>query len=147
MYSSKAARVSRSARKPSRREALAVDRTRPQRSRSSSWGESDAIPDFLRAKAARSTPNGGISGACSLPASSSSFDSGSAPGAAMLYAPAGPRLTASRIASTQSDRKSTRLNSSHGYISYAVFCLKKKKNKTTTTPTTQKRYQKNKRKH
>src|SRR2546429_615631 len=29
------------------------------------------------------------------------------------------------------DRKSTRLNSSHGYISYAVFCLKKKK-KTTT---------------
>src|SRR2546422_1990731 len=30
----------------------------------------------------------------------------------------------------QSDRKSTRLNSSHGYISYAVFCLKKK---TTTT--------------
>src|SRR2546422_8258843 len=33
---------------------------------------------------------------------------------------AGPRVA--RI-----DRKSTRLNSSHGYISYAVFCLKKKK--------------------
>src|SRR2546429_1098600 len=31
------------------------------------------------------------------------------------------------------DRKSTRLNSSHGYISYAVFCLKKKKNNTVTT--------------
>src|SRR2546422_3051762 len=31
------------------------------------------------------------------------------------------------------DRKSTRLNSSHGYISYAVFCLKKKK-KTTLIP-------------
>src|SRR3989449_3330955 len=28
---------------------------------------------------------------------------------------------------TPRDRKSTRLNSSHGYISYAVFCLKKKK--------------------
>src|SRR2546422_5895835 len=28
---------------------------------------------------------------------------------------------------TCGDRKSTRLNSSHGYISYAVFCLKKKK--------------------
>src|SRR2546429_745839 len=28
------------------------------------------------------------------------------------------------------DRKSTRLNSSHGYISYAVFCLKKKKKNT-----------------
>ena len=27
------------------------------------------------------------------------------------------------------DRKSTRLNSSHGYISYAVFCLKKQKQK------------------
>src|SRR2546422_7557647 len=31
------------------------------------------------------------------------------------------------------DRKSTRLNSSHGYISYAVFCLKKKKKKTNKT--------------
>src|SRR3989449_7288004 len=31
------------------------------------------------------------------------------------------------------DRKSTRLNSSHGYISYAVFCLKKKKKTTYTT--------------
>src|SRR2546422_5384988 len=31
------------------------------------------------------------------------------------------------------DRKSTRLNSSHGYISYAVFCLKKKKKKKTET--------------
>src|SRR2546429_7350129 len=29
------------------------------------------------------------------------------------------------------DRKSTRLNSSHGYISYAVFCLKKKLRKTS----------------
>src|SRR2546422_6782307 len=29
--------------------------------------------------------------------------------------------------SNERDRKSTRLNSSHGYISYAVFCLKKKK--------------------
>src|SRR2546422_7748950 len=28
---------------------------------------------------------------------------------------------------SKTDRKSTRLNSSHGYISYAVFCLKKKK--------------------
>src|SRR2546429_1547159 len=30
------------------------------------------------------------------------------------------------------DRKSTRLNSSHGYISYAVFCLKKKNNTTAS---------------
>src|SRR6266550_5088918 len=32
-----------------------------------------------------------------------------------------------RDRSRERDRKSTRLNSSHGYISYAVFCLKKKK--------------------
>src|SRR5687768_17876245 len=32
------------------------------------------------------------------------------------------------------DRKSTRLNSSHGYISYAVFCLKKKNNKPCNRP-------------
>src|SRR2546429_1994378 len=32
------------------------------------------------------------------------------------------------------DRKSTRLNSSHGYISYAVFCLKKKKQRVKGQP-------------
>src|SRR2546429_2396724 len=34
---------------------------------------------------------------------------------------------AAEVAAFRQDRKSTRLNSSHGYISYAVFCLKKKK--------------------
>src|SRR5687768_17692619 len=38
-----------------------------------------------------------------------------------------PATTALRGCSGYTDRKSTRLNSSHGYISYAVFCLKKKK--------------------
>src|SRR5438034_4874275 len=37
--------------------------------------------------------------------------------------------------SGQQDRKSTRLNSSHTVISYAVFCLKKKKKKKTTNRT------------
>src|SRR2546422_3665172 len=38
------------------------------------------------------------------------------------------RLTGfSQYSPNDEDRKSTRLNSSHGYISYAVFCLKKKK--------------------
>src|SRR3989449_5807509 len=43
----------------------------------------------------------------------------------------------------KADRKSTRLNSSHGYISYAVFCLKKKKkpNNTEKTTTTTKHWQ------
>src|SRR2546422_3075705 len=39
----------------------------------------------------------------------------------------GGRLDTEMLADAQRDRKSTRLNSSHGYISYAVFCLKKKK--------------------
>src|SRR2546422_1242730 len=37
------------------------------------------------------------------------------------------RYYAPRLRDLTVDRKSTRLNSSHGYISYAVFCLKKKK--------------------
>src|SRR2546429_3432015 len=39
------------------------------------------------------------------------------------------------IVSEIGDRKSTRLNSSHGYISYAVFCLKKKKKQKYVTIT------------
>src|SRR2546422_8964013 len=39
----------------------------------------------------------------------------------------GPDLEAGAGGALGQDRKSTRLNSSHGYISYAVFCLKKKK--------------------
>src|SRR3989449_6552746 len=42
---------------------------------------------------------------------------------------AGLRHWTTRVKRTTADRKSTRLNSSHGYISYAVFCLKKKKKK------------------
>src|SRR2546422_413255 len=50
-----------------------------------------------------------------------------------------PRLASLRVVRRRQglharrDRKSTRLNSSHGYISYAVFCLKKKKNKNRNT--------------
>src|SRR2546427_8483952 len=43
-------------------------------------------------------------------------------------------VTPSEVATQTQDRKSTRLNSSHSQISYAVFCLKKKK--TTKTETT-----------
>src|SRR5688572_32772539 len=39
------------------------------------------------------------------------------------------------VGAAERDRKSTRLNSSHSQISYAVFCLKKKNRYTTTTPT------------
>src|SRR5688572_32674270 len=50
-------------------------------------------------------------------------------GYSMMFAAVGrerPRLTLGEVV----DRKSTRLNSSHSQISYAVFCLKKKNNKT-----------------
>src|SRR2546422_2259473 len=43
----------------------------------------------------------------------------------MMFTGCGPLCRST--SNTAKDRKSTRLNSSHGYISYAVFCLKKKK--------------------
>src|SRR5687768_17885456 len=52
-------------------------------------------------------------------------------GADLLSPLAGPDLRPTGVLELgpllRPDRKSTRLNSSHGYISYAVFCLKKKK--------------------
>src|SRR5207247_8640766 len=51
---------------------------------------------------------------------------GGAPGAA------GVRDRAATAPASNRDRKSTRLNSSHEWISYAVFCLKKKKKKRNT---------------
>src|SRR2546429_7215262 len=41
--------------------------------------------------------------------------------------PLGRLVDGHEVAVSATDRKSTRLNSSHGYISYAVFCLKKKR--------------------
>src|SRR5690606_39710903 len=46
-------------------------------------------------------------------------------------APPSPPAAALAAVPLRTDRKSTRLNSSHVKISYAVFCLKKKKRKTT----------------
>src|SRR2546429_3396901 len=43
------------------------------------------------------------------------------------FLPSRPVSSSFLVAENGLDRKSTRLNSSHGYISYAVFCLKKKK--------------------
>src|SRR2546430_5638200 len=50
---------------------------------------------------------------------------------AMRMALRGASATASRALVNKLDRKSTRLNSSHSQISYAVFCLKKKNNTAT----------------
>src|SRR5688572_32468250 len=46
-----------------------------------------------------------------------------------------PGISRRCICRCEPDRKSTRLNSSHSQISYAVFCLKKKKKKTTQNNT------------
>src|SRR2546430_12198701 len=59
------------------------------------------------------------------------FRSPRPPAAPRHGAPPGPkrrRLAAGPLRDRHGDRKSTRLNSSHSQISYAVFCLKKKKN-------------------
>src|SRR2546429_3787457 len=62
------------------------------------------------------------------------FRSPEKPAQEVVVALAGPGVNvilatalAGVLAARGVDRKSTRLNSSHGYISYAVFCLKKKK--------------------
>src|SRR2546422_11765698 len=71
-----------------------------------------------------------------LPISHLARSQGASSGASYLRAPPPPRAYSARRGSAVEcprrcglDRKSTRLNSSHGYISYAVFCLKKKKKK------------------
>src|SRR2546427_5383809 len=51
-------------------------------------------------------------------------------------APNWPRPSKARHPTCKRDRKSTRLNSSHSQISYAVFCLKKKKKKKKNNNTT-----------
>src|SRR2546429_6161319 len=48
------------------------------------------------------------------------------PGAHALHQQDGRAPGVRELRDLSRDRKSTRLNSSHGYISYAVFCLKKK---------------------
>src|SRR2546429_4262782 len=50
------------------------------------------------------------------------------------FAPDTPDYVKRVIGAKGGDRKSTRLNSSHGYISYAVFCLKKKTNTQCLAP-------------
>src|SRR5207247_11463019 len=56
---------------------------------------------------------------CSLPATGAASSSLSRTGST-------PSLFQPSVAASTADRKSTRLNSSHEWISYAVFCLKKK---------------------
>src|SRR2546429_5237131 len=68
----------------------------------------DALPILSRARGRDRAPGG---------------EGPARPAVDLLLAHGGPVCRSVR----PQDRKSTRLNSSHGYISYAVFCLKKKK--------------------
>src|SRR5207244_11863617 len=64
------------------------------------------------------------------PASSSAFNAAAAQGVVRVFNQTPVPLPPKRrpcISNLRADRKSTRLNSSHQIISYAVFCLKKKK--------------------
>src|SRR5205809_3580401 len=60
---------------------------------------------------------------------------------AVVAGPVVALIAFSLIYPVDRDRKSTRLNSSHGYISYAVFCLKKKKKYINKTIITTYKYQ------
>src|SRR5215467_15136704 len=72
---------------------------------------------------------------CAIPISENSAKAA----AITVASPVGPAAPAA-----EPDRKSTRLNSSHLVISYAVFCLKKKKKKILVTITKKKKKKKNK---
>src|SRR5206468_12670103 len=78
-------------------------------------------------------PHGGWTAGVACPAASRSRSrSGVSTKPAGSPRPLGPGASAGGRSRHEGDRKSTRLNSSHDQISYAVFCLKKKKTKITT---------------
>src|SRR2546422_239684 len=86
-------------------------------------------PYRSRAAVGRDRPRHGGSEACRCVARGGGRQPGGAPAARRVDRAIGVRRLrrGRRRAGACRDRKSTRLNSSHGYISYAVFCLKKKK--------------------
>src|SRR5256886_10798544 len=74
--------------------------------------------------------------AVQVDAEAAAFELGAADHAALVEQVARDGVTAPGVAAREAegDRKSTRLNSSHSQISYAVFCLKKKKCDRSYTP-------------
>src|SRR2546427_8469784 len=68
-------------------------------------------------------------GACLQARSAAALDLSSGPVKMLAIGTMGTRGRETDIGECKQDRKSTRLNSSHSQISYAVFCLKKKKKK------------------
>src|SRR3989449_3114585 len=85
----------------------------------------EAVADAIRTLQVRGAPLIGIAAAMGLVAATRGQRGASREAFLARLAQLAPLLANTRP--TAGDRKSTRLNSSHGYISYAVFCLKKKK--------------------
>src|SRR5439155_14694329 len=116
--------------------------TAPHKTTSSAC-ESCHTPDSAKTSARRRIPlaSGAAGGRCDAPPAASSTARktraaapiASPPRAADFQARSAPPDAASADAAAI-DRKSTRLNSSHVAISYAVFCLKKKKKHSTLHP-------------
>src|SRR3712207_8820564 len=84
---------------------------------------------LFRSEAGRRGVRGEVSAAPDVHVLEPGSPSRSTSAGAPRCAPAPPRLRPGVLVAPV-DRKSTRLNSSHANISYAVFCLKKKKNTT-----------------
>src|SRR2546422_3565675 len=103
---------------------LSAEKKRRKRGVPCCSGPSGSVVSSNSEKPARGTePSSGCASSWSASRSAPNF---SASQASSAPASSDPRSTAASYTSS-TDRKSTRLNSSHGYISYAVFCLKKKK--------------------
>src|SRR5688572_31021720 len=84
-----------------------------------------SLHDALPISRARRSPR-------SMPGTSRAFGASGPPSGACIRSSTASCLQGSRRP-RERDRKSTRLNSSHSQISYAVFCLKKKKKKINKT--------------
>src|SRR5207245_10400070 len=94
---------------------LALNSSPTRRSSDLSWQTADSASTFPPPMRVLVTGGAGFIGA----------------NAAVTLAERHPDSVTAAFAPMNPDRKSTRLKSSHGSISYAVFCLKKKKKKTT----------------
>src|SRR5690625_6573664 len=86
----------------------------------------DMARDAAKRRGRGTTSSGAQTGKNRTSRSATSGETGSAGEAAAGTESTPARTTPTKRSSTTSDRKSTRLNSSHVAISYAVFCLKKK---------------------
>src|SRR2546429_8595502 len=97
--------------------------TASARSAIASSGPVSGRPDITTSRVGMRTPNSTAIGPGSY---TTEWAEGIPPAHSLGHLLSAPSEGDAEAPAPDSDRKSTRLNSSHGYISYAVFCLKKK---------------------